>query len=373
MSIWGSNSAAIFQKNVPMNHLFIQTAFLGDLLLSVPFLKQVRNWDPDSNLSLVCRQGFGFFMKELGLCHQVFEFDKITKSLTDQKVLKEEFDYVFCPHQSLTSHRLVQKIKSGHKLGYHKFWNASFFSQRVHRRLDWPEAVRQMQLLGPVCKSIERKLKTFSHTKESIPSWSRMDMPCLSWKDSEYCELVQRKNMDFRILEENYICMAPGSVWPTKQWPLDSFLRVANQLYKKGLAIVLIGSSGERSLGEKLKSKAPHCCSVIGDLSLMESVMVLARSRGLVCNDSGAMHMASLLSLPTLALFGPTVPELGYKPWNPKARVFETRELLCRPCGQHGSHHCPIGTHQCMTSIDPDRVVCKALNLFSQDVSGGYH
>ena len=222
-----------------------------------------------------------------------------------------------------------------------------------------------MQLLGAVWKPLETKLKSFSRKKETIPLGFQMDLPHLGWTDSEYCELVQRKNMDFK-LEGNYVCMAPGSVWPTKQWPVDHFLRVADQLYKKGFRTVLVGSSNERLLGEELQSKAPHCHSLIGDLSLMESTMVLARSQGLVCNDSGAMHIASLLTLPTLALFGPTVTELGYKPWNPKAHVFEIKELLCRPCGQHGSHHCPIGTHQCMTSIDPDQVAFKALTVFSQ-------
>ena len=68
-------------------------------------------------------------MEKLGLCDQVFEFDKTTKNLIDQRVLNKTFDYVFCPHQSLTSHRLIQKTRSGHKLGYHKFWNSVFFSQ----------------------------------------------------------------------------------------------------------------------------------------------------------------------------------------------------------------------------------------------------
>jgi len=348
-----------------MNHLFIQTAFLGDLLLSVPSLKQIRIQDPNSHLSLVCRKGFGTFMKELDLCDQVFEFDKTTKNLVDQKILNKTFDYVFCPHQSLTSHRLVQKIKSRHKLGYYKFWNSFFFSRRIHRRMELPETLRQMQLPGAVWKSLEIKLKNFSSKKQIIPSWSQMELSHLKWTDSEYHKLVQRKNMNFKF-NKNYICLAPGSVWPTKQWPTDYFLKVADHFYQKGLEIVLIGSPDEKSLGEQLQSKAPHCHSFIGDLSLTESTMVLARSKGLICNDSGAMHIASLLTLPTLAVFGPTVPELGYKPWNPKAHILENKKLLCRPCGQHGSHHCPINTHQCMTSIDPGLVVRKALALFSK-------
>ena len=346
-----------------MNHLFIQTAFLGDLLLSIPFLKQIKVWDSRSHLSLICRKGFGSFMKELKLCDKVFEFDKSTKTLTDKEVLNKTFDYVFCPHQSLTSHRLVRKIKSKNKLGYHKFWNAFFFNRRVQRRLDWPEALRQMQLLGAVWESLETELKNFIPEKQTIPPWSQMDLPHLKWTDNEYRKLFQRKNMNFN-LDRDYICLAPGSVWSTKQWPVNYFAKIAHHFYEKNLEVVLIGSPDEKFLGGQLQSQVPRCYSFIGDLSLMESMMVLARSRGLVCNDSGAMHMAGLLNLPTLAIFGPTVPEFGYKPWSPRAHVLENKKLLCRPCGQHGSRYCPIKTHQCMTSIDPDLVAHKALALF---------
>ena len=347
-----------------MNHLFIQTAFLGDLLLSIPVLKQIKHWDPGSHLSLICRRGFGSFMENLGVCDQVFEFDKDTKSLTDQRVLKKEFDYIFCPHLSLTSHRLVQRIHSKNKLGYHRLWNRCFFHKRIHRRLDWPEAIRQMQLLAAVWESMELRLETFSKNPHSIPQWARMSLPHLHWTGKQYDELVEKKNMTFK-LDQNYVCLAPGSVWPTKRWSEDGFFHVITRLVEKGLRVVLIGASEEKPLTKRLQAEVSHCYSLAGDLDLVESTMVLARSQGLVCNDSGAMHMAGLLELPTLAFFGPTVPQLGYKPWNPKAFVFEVKNLLCRPCGQHGSRSCPIGTHQCMTSIDADLVFLKAMEFFS--------
>ena len=93
-------------------------------------------------------------------------------------------------------------------------------------------------------------------------------------------------------------------------------------------------------------------------------MMFLSKARGLICNDSGAMHMASVVDCPTVAVFGPTVQELGYKPWNSKAVVMEDNQLLCRPCGQHGGRSCPIVTHQCMENVSPLDVSKKALSIF---------
>ena len=258
----------------------------------------------------------------------------------DTQFLSLSFDYVFCPHQSLTSGRLVQKIKAKNKVSYYKIWNSFFFNKRVPRKLNWPEPIRQMQLLGAVSKNIKENLKDFSNqkNKNQIPPWAMMDLPHLYWRDRDYQELTKRKKLKFH-LDQAYFCVAPGSLWSTKQWPWNSFLQLIHIFNKEGFKVVLIGSEVERSIGEKLQSS--QCHSFIGDLSLMESVMVLSRSKALISNDSGAMHLGSLLSHPTLALFGPTVPELGFRPWNPRGFVFEIKELLCRPCGQHGSRQCP--------------------------------
>ena len=219
-----------------------------------------------------------------------------------------------------------------------------------------------MQLLGAVSKNIEEKLKSFADQKDKnqIPPWAKMDLPHLHWEDRDYQKLIKRKNLKFP-LDQVYFCIAPGSLWPTKQWPWDLFLQLILMFNKKGFKVVLIGAEEERSIGEKCQS--PQCHSFIGDLSLMESVMVLSRSKALISNDSGAMHLGSLLNHPSLALFGPTVPELGFSPWNTRGFVFENKELLCRPCGQHGSRQCPIGTHRCMTSIDPASVFTRAMEI----------
>ena len=133
---------------------------------------------------------------------------------------------------------------------------------------------------------------------------------------------------------------------------------------RENFQIVVLGAPDERDLCDKVQKQIPNSFSFAGHLSVLESMMIISKAKGLICNDSGAMHMASVVDCPSVAVFGPTVQELGYKPWNPKAIVVEDKNLLCRPCGQHGGRFCPISTHQCMKSIDPLTVSKQALSLF---------
>ncbi len=346
-----------------MKHLYIQTAFLGDLLLAVPTLKQIRSWDVKSDITLVCRQGLGSLLMSLGLCDQVIEMDKKNKESVFKKLKNQSYDYVFCPHQSVTSHRLVQNVQSSHKIGYARLWNNKTFQQRVKRKLDWPEALRQMQLLAAVSEPISLKLEAFAKKPESIPIWAQMQLSALFWSDNDLNQKIKSLGINLKM-EKPTLALAPGSVWNTKRWPEKNFVIVGQEWSRQGRQVIVIGAPEERRLCEKIRDEIPQSHSLAGLLSLNESLMFLSRCKGLICNDSGAMHMASLLHLPTIAVFGPTVQELGYKPWNPNAQVLEQSKLLCRPCGQHGSDFCPIGTHRCMTETLPQEVLHKAADLF---------
>lgn len=347
-----------------MNHLYIQTAFLGDLLLSVPALKQIRQVYPKAQISLVCRKSLGSLMSDLGVVDEVFEVDKTNKNDLPEKLSDRRFDTIYCPHQSYSSYRLVKALSAQKKVGYKKIWNSGGFDVRVERRLDWPEAIRQLQLVAATSENVEIKLEAFEQKPDSFPQWSEMYLSQLHWKEARVQELVDRKVQGFRVTSP-YVCIAPGSVWETKRWTESSFVKVATALARENFQIIIIGAPDERELCERVQGNVPNSISLAGNLSILESLMVLSKAKGLICNDSGAMHMASLLQLPTISMFGPTVQELGYKPWNAKARVFEMNELLCRPCGQHGGRSCPIGSHICMSKISTKQVAEAAFSAFS--------
>ena len=344
-----------------MNHLYLQTAFLGDLLLSIPSLKRMRIWDPQAHITLLCRKGLGEVMQNLRVCDEVIEVDKKDKKSLEalmSKITEKEYDYIFSPHQSLRSHGYVKNIKAKYKVGYKKIWNKSHFTHRARRSLDLPEAIRQLELLALVDKDLYEKIDRYTYSEENfnVPSWAKMSIPHLAWPEEDYSVIEAKllKQFDF---SKPYICIAPGSVWPTKRWTEDGFVRSSIMLAREGFQIVILGAPDERELCERVQRQIPRSVSMAGNLSIWQSMMVLSKAKALICNDSGAMHMAAVVETPLVSIFGPTVKELGYRPWSDESVVLENHKLLCRPCGQHGSIKCPIGTHDCMKSVKPQEVL----------------
>ena len=145
---------------------------------------------------------------------------------------------------------------------------------------------------------------------------------------------------------------AGASFGTAKRWPADRFAELALRLNRElGAASIFFGSREERPLVESLLPKAGDASiSLAGKTSLEEFIRLVPGCDLYVTNDTGTMHVASALGVPTLAIFGPT-DERGTRPLGPRAQVI-TGTAFCRPCKLR---HCPID-HRCMTSISVEEV-----------------
>jgi len=91
---------------------------------------------------------------------------------------------------------------------------------------------------------------------------------------------------------------------------------------------------------------------------------VIRRSAALISGDTGVMHMATGVGTPVVALFGPTVRQFGFFPYNAEHSSVVQLELACRPCSAQGGRACPLGHHRCLRAIAPEDVferLCEAL------------
>lgn len=172
------------------------------------------------------------------------------------------------------------------------------------------------------------------------------------------------------------IGLAPGSVWATKRWPAYAGLAAtltarsmqAPELF--GARIVAIGGREDAPLAAAIDAAvrnaggAPVIDST-GQLSLLSSAALIARCRYVVTNDSAPLHLASAMDTPTVAIFGPTVPAMGFGPLATRRAVAELPTLACRPCHAHGPMQCPLGHWQCMRALSPDAVADAALGLLA--------
>ncbi|MCE2952784.1 MAG: lipopolysaccharide heptosyltransferase II [Gemmatimonas sp.] len=162
------------------------------------------------------------------------------------------------------------------------------------------------------------------------------------------------------------VALAPGSVWATKRWP--SFDALAAALVRSATLpnarLVVLGAASDAPLAAAIDAAArtvgaPPIIDATGRLSLLGSAALLARCRVLVTNDSAPLHLASAMNTPTVALFGPTVPALGFGPLAERQIVVQHDTLPCRPCHAHGPMHCPLGHWRCMRDLSP-AAVCAA-------------
>jgi heptosyltransferase-2 len=392
----------MLQRQTGKRILVIQTAFVGDLLLSIPLLKTLREIYPDCLISLLCRAGLGEMMRELGLLNEVIEINKSeseSRAIAQAKLKQQSWDIIVCPHESLRSQLLVRSLKAPLKIGYRKWWNGVIFNERIARPMSRPEALRQLALLQKKSAVVHARLcewpmvpeKYQKHGREiltefwPVPPWASLQIARLmeirsSWKSSgtgsaagagagaspspsmiantNLEKYLQRLDLRGRPLA----ILSPGSVWKTKMWTADGFAQTGRELLKKGYQVAIIGAPNEKEIASTVAAAVPGCVNLVGEISLTESMELLAIADLLISNDSGAMHMAACAGTPTVSVFGPTTLDLGYRPWQNQARVVQI-DLPCRPCGKHGSQVCPIGTHECMKGISADMVLSAGSDL----------
>lgn len=171
------------------------------------------------------------------------------------------------------------------------------------------------------------------------------------------------------------VALAPGSVWATKRWP--SYEALAGALVHlpalHGGRLIVLGAAGDRPLAAAIAAavrdagEAP-VIDATGQLTLLGSAALLARCRVLVSNDSAPLHLASAMNTPTVALFGPTVPALGFGPLADQRVVVEHSALPCRPCHAHGPMQCPLGHWRCMRDLSPRQVADAVATMVVRDV-----
>ena len=152
------------------------------------------------------------------------------------------------------------------------------------------------------------------------------------------------------------VSIAPGAAHATKCWPGEHWIKLVRQIVHTGADIVALGGPEDSAMGAEIAARGgAQVASAAGELSLQETGAVLKRSAALISGDTGVMHMATGVGTPVVALFGPTVRQFGFFPYNAHASVVE-RNLACRPCTSHGSAQCPLEHHLCMREIQPDMV-----------------
>jgi heptosyltransferase-2 len=150
-----------------------------------------------------------------------------------------------------------------------------------------------------------------------------------------------------------YLCLMPGSVWPSKAWPADHFRELAREALNSGLDVVVLGAMSERGLGDSILDGGVRGINLCGSTDLRQAAAWLCGARAAIGNDSGLSHLAAACGVKTVAIFGPTDPAAS-APWGPDVTVLRPQGLPCPPCFKR---ECPLPARECMECVTPGMVL----------------
>ncbi len=171
-----------------------------------------------------------------------------------------------------------------------------------------------------------------------------------------------------------YAVIAPGAGWPGKQWPLDRWANVADELHLMGLSVVLAGTAAETDLCRRVRAVMRSPCAVLaGQTSLDELAAVIAGARLWMGSDSGGLHLAAAVGTPTVSLFGPTSPAK----WAPRGSRHRFLRAVggCPGCVPWHPRAVCLQDGACMKKIPTDAVRSAVSDLLEtiQQTEGARH
>jgi heptosyltransferase-2 len=329
------------------NILVLQTAFIGDVILSTNFVRSLKEVFPDAAIDILLIPETAILYRDNPYIRQILVFDKrkIGRRIpsffcTIRTIKKNQYDLGISIQTSLTSALLMKWGGVPERLGFPR---QKLLTQTINLTRGLPVVKRTLELLKP-----------FSEGPFDIQTE-------LFWGDVE--EAFANDALKDFPSGKPVVGIAPGSVWATKRYPKAYFSELLKKLDEAEIPVVLIGGPGDAPLCQEIiDSAGTGARNLAGSLSLLASAALIERLRLLVTNDSAPLHLANAVRTDVLAIFGPTVKKHGFFPYRENDRILE-RELSCRPCGKHGSRHCPEKHFRCMLDITPGEVF-EALMLY---------
>ena len=309
--------------------LIIQTAFLGDVILATPLIESLSSTFPSAQIDFLLKKGNEALLDEHPKLRRVLIFDKANKrksllNLT-QEIREEKYDLVLNLHRFASSGLITIFSGASETRGFSKNPFSFLFSKRFKHSVNngQHEVDRNLSLITDLVEKPQRRPQLY-------PNQADLDF------------VTQWKN-------EPYYCLAPASVWFTKQAPPAVWQYVMEKFDEEGVRFYLLGGPNDYELCESIKliSQRNNVHNLAGKLSLMQSAALMKDAKRNFVNDSGPLHIASAGNAPVSAFFCSTISEFGFGPLSDDSSVIEVKNLACRPCGLHGHTACPKGHFHC--------------------------
>jgi heptosyltransferase-2 len=352
----------------PRQVLVVQLADLGDIILTSPFLRELRRFLPGTRIVLAVQPSMADLLKYCPYIDGLVAYDWRTvrnwqtafkgnarwwwKSLWTMRrsFWKDRFDTAISlrwnndPCQAAS---LILMYASGASRRVAYVDEANDFKLLSMRYVD--KLITEGPVRGPLLHEVEyqRDILRFLGARPQDTGLEVWTSP----EDERFAQdLLARHGL---TADDRLVALAPGARWAFRRWPEGRFRELGRWLQEDhGASILIMAGKSERDLARRIAGglQEKRTLNLAGKTTLRQMAAVLKRCQLFVGNDSGPLHVAAACGVPALGLFGTGEYE-RFRPWGPKQGVIRLG-LTCNPC----SENCHFAEARCIQGITVDQV-----------------
>ena len=301
--------------------LVIRLSSFGDIVLTFPFLNELRRLYPDTQIDFLVKDQYSELVRLHKFVDNIISFsDNLKDNLN-----KNNYDVVFDLQANFKSSRILPSNSKVFKINK-ETWKKHLLVYTKINLLKEPIPVYRKYLNA--LKELNSSTKT-EFTKSSL------------------------KLSDVNYVSGKYAVLSPSSKHFTKRLPKEFYVDI---LKDSGINFVLTGDNNntDKEICGFIAQNLRNSINLCSKLSYSELAGIIDKAQFVVCNDSGILHLAEALGKKIFVTFGSTVREFGFFPQLETTEVFEVLGLKCRPCSHIGRSKCPKNHFKCMILLNDD-------------------
>lgn len=323
----------------PRRILLIRPGGIGDAVLLLPAIAALKEKHPESSISILAEKRNSAIFSFCRPVDRAFRYDSLRDLIA---VLRGTYDVVIDTEQWHRLSAVIARMTGAPMLiGFATNQRKKLFTHTASYSHDSYERNSFFSLLEPLGIS---------------------GIPCCSAPFLDIPEKAIHTAFEKMAVATGgpFVALFPGASIPERRWGAEKFRELAIRLHRSEVAVVVIGGRGDEEAGETITAGSVGL-NLAGRTSLAETAAVLSKSRLLVTGDSGVLHIAVALGVPTVSLFGPGIE----KKWAPRGEnhIVLSRHLECSPCTRFGyTPRCEIGA-RCLSEIQIEEVEDAVMKL----------
>ncbi|MFA5144200.1 MAG: lipopolysaccharide heptosyltransferase II [Candidatus Omnitrophota bacterium] len=351
------NPKSKIQRHEGKRVLIVRLDRIGDVLLSTPVIKAVRDVCPDGYIAFMVRRYAKDILEGNPYLDEIIVYDKngrekgLLRNLGFIRSLRrKKFDIALILHPTKRTHLLVSLAGIPETVGYNRKWGFLLTTRLPH--------TKQYGLKHEIDYTLDILRYTGLEPKDKP-----LYMPVNGHSEVRVDEMLREGGIG-----KDDLCVAinPGASCPSKRWSPDKFARAAQALIERyGVKIIVVASAADKELGDRVSNRLKkNCLNLAGRTSVADVASVLRRARLFISNDSGPVHIACAVGTPVIAIFGRHDRGLSPQRWGPtgKRDVVLHKDVGCIECL---AHDCAKG-FQCLEAVTVDEVLAAAAKILGR-------